>query len=189
MPCWHSQPCHFAAVAGSHIDNDTENDTENDIENDIDNDIDRAAMTAAPKPVVLRQTRQRTAVAELLDGLEEFKSAQELHLMLRRSGEQIGLTTVYRSLQSLADASEIDLLVSDDGETRYRKCSTTHHHHLVCRDCGSTVEIAGPAVESWADTLAAEHGFTEVSHTLEIFGRCRRCSHPRGGAGLGTAPP
>ena len=88
----------------------------------------------------------------------------------------MGLTTVYRSLQSLAEAGEVDLLVNDDGESVYRRCSSEHHHHLVCRDCGRTIEIAGPAVERWANATAREHGFSDVSHTLEIFGRCSSCS-------------
>lgn len=132
-------------------------------------------MSSAQIPAV-RQTRQRTAVRDLLDGLQEFKSAQQLHDLLRANGTQVGLTTVYRSLQSLADAGEVDLLVNDDGESVYRRCSSEHHHHLVCRDCGRTIEIAGPAVERWANATAREHGFSDVSHTLEIFGRCSDCS-------------
>ncbi|CAB4875549.1 MAG: transcriptional repressor [Actinobacteria bacterium] len=127
-------------------------------------------------PAPVRQTRQRTAVSDALDELQEFKSAQELHEILRRRGNQIGLTTVYRSLQALVEAGVVDLLVNDDGETIYRKCGASHHHHLVCRDCGATVEVTGPAVESWADAMAREHGFTDVSHTLEIFGQCPRCA-------------
>ena len=57
-----------------------------------------------------------------------------------------------------------------------RLCGLSHHHHLVCRGCGKTVEVAGPAVESWADKVAAEHGFTDVGHTLEIFGSCAECA-------------
>jgi len=133
-------------------------------------------MTPNAKPIIQRQTRQRTAVSALLDGLDEFKSAQELHDILRHRGEPIGLTTVYRSLQTLAESGEVDCLVADDGETRYRKCGAAHHHHLVCRKCGATVEIAGPAVEKWADAMAAEHGYTAVSHTLEIFGLCQTCT-------------
>jgi Fur family transcriptional regulator, ferric uptake regulator len=131
-------------------------------------------VTPAGTPV--RQTRQRTAVRQALDGLDEFKSAQQLHDLLRERGQSVGLTTVYRCLQSLADAGEVDLLVNDDGETVYRQCSAEHHHHLVCRSCGATVEIAGPDVEAWADRVAQEHGFSEVSHTMEVFGMCPDCS-------------
>lgn len=123
-----------------------------------------------------RSTRQRAAVAAALDEVDDFRSAQQIHELLRSRGEQVGLTTVYRSLQLLADAHEVDVLRRADGEAVYRRCSTGHHHHLVCRTCGRTVEVEGPAVERWADRVAAEHGFAEVSHTLEIFGTCPACA-------------
>lgn len=123
----------------------------------------------------LRATRQRAAIAKLLDQLDEFRSAQELHEELRSRGEAIGLTTVYRTLQSLSDAGELDVLRTASGEAMYRHCSSHHHHHLVCRHCGRTVEVEGPAVESWASRIAADHGFAEISHTMEIFGTCEDC--------------
>ncbi|MET8351905.1 MULTISPECIES: Fur family transcriptional regulator [unclassified Micromonospora] len=125
----------------------------------------------------VRNTRQRSAVSALLAEMEGFHSAQDLHAMLRQRGERVGLTTVYRTLQGLADAGEIDVMRPPGGEHLYRRCSEGHHHHLVCRACGNTVEVAGPAVESWADRVAAQHGYADVSHTLEIFGTCPACAH------------
>jgi Fur family transcriptional regulator, ferric uptake regulator len=132
--------------------------------------------TAGP-PVRGRSTRQRAAVAAALGEAEEFRSAQELHDMLKHRGDSVGLTTVYRTLQSLADAGEVDVLRTDDGESVYRRCSTDdHHHHLVCRHCGKAVEVEGPAVEKWADAIATEYGFVDVGHTIEIFGTCGVCA-------------
>ncbi|RVW04871.1 Fur family transcriptional regulator [Rhodococcus spongiicola] len=126
--------------------------------------------------VGVRATKQRSAISALLDEISEFRSAQELHDELRKRGEGIGLTTVYRTLQALAEAGTVDVLRTDTGESVYRRCSSGHHHHLVCRGCGFTVEVDGPAVEQWADTIAEKNGFTDVSHTVEIFGTCRECS-------------
>lgn len=123
----------------------------------------------------VRSTRQRSAISALLDEIDEFRSAQDLHDELRRRGDNIGLTTVYRTLQTLADAGTIDVLRTDTGESVYRRCSSGHHHHLVCRNCGYTVEVEGPTVEKWAETVADSHGFANVSHTVEIFGTCRDC--------------
>jgi Fur family ferric uptake transcriptional regulator len=124
-----------------------------------------------------RSTRQRAAVAAALAEMDEFRSAQELHDMLKHRGDSVGLTTVYRTLQSLADAGEVDVLRTSDGEAVYRRCSTEdHHHHLVCRTCGKAVEVEGPAVERWADAIAKEHGFVDIGHTLEIFGTCGDCA-------------
>ena len=126
-----------------------------------------------------RPTRQRAAVAAALADSEEFRSAQELHALLRESGEKVGLATVYRNLQAMAADGEIDMLRTDDGEAVYRRCSTGHHHHLVCRSCGRTVEVEGPEVERWAGRVSAVHGFTEVQHTLEIVGTCGDCARAR----------
>lgn len=133
-----------------------------------------AALPPSPRP---RTTRQRTAVAELLARVDGFRSAQELHDLLRRDGASVGLTTVYRHLQALVDAGEVDVLRPGDGEAVYRRCGTdVHHHHLVCRTCGSSVEIDGPEVELWLLRVASAHGFREVTHSLELFGTCASCA-------------
>jgi Fur family ferric uptake transcriptional regulator len=121
-------------------------------------------------------TRQQAAVADALGGADDFTSAQDLHARLRAAGHKVGLATVYRALQTLADQDEVDVLRTDDGESVYRRCSTgAHHHHLVCRSCGRTVEVEGPTVERWADAVSAQYGFRNVTHTLEIFGTCSDC--------------
>ena len=122
-----------------------------------------------------RPTRQRRAIATVMETFDDFRSAQEIHGLLSEQGERVGLSTVYRALQALADADEIDSLRTESGESIYRRCSATHHHHLVCRNCGATVEVEGPVVEKWTRSVAAAHGYSDVSHTLEIFGTCNSC--------------
>lgn len=134
---------------------------------------------AAPVLTGVRPTRQRLAVAEVLATFDDFRSAQEIHALLGRRGENVGLATVYRTLQKLADSGEVDVLRTEEGEAAYRRCSDTHHHHLVCRTCGATVEVEGPAVERWTKAIAAEHGYADISHTLEIFGTCPNCAKAR----------
>ncbi len=122
-------------------------------------------------------TKQRAAIAELLEATDDFKSAQQLHDLLRERGETAGLATVYRTLQNLADAGELDVLRTGDGEALYRRCERTeHHHHLVCRSCGKTVEIDGPTVEDWARKVGHSFGFSQIEHTIELFGTCSECS-------------
>jgi Fur family ferric uptake transcriptional regulator len=124
-----------------------------------------------------RSTRQKRALSSVIDESQEFRSAQELHEALRSRGEQVGLTTVYNQLRSLAESGLVDTLRSPDGETLYRRCDTSgHHHHLLCRVCGRTVEVAGSAVERWAEKVAAEAGFVDVSHTIEVVGTCPTCA-------------
>lgn len=133
-------------------------------------------MSDAAPPSPPRATRQRAAVSAILASVDDFRSAQELHDLLRQRGDAVGLTTVYRTLQSLSDAGEIDVLRTDDGESIYRRCSTGHHHHLVCRRCGKAVEVEDSQVERWADAVAALHGFVDVQHTVEVFGVCASCT-------------
>ncbi|GAA2729594.1 transcriptional repressor [Cellulomonas aerilata] len=130
-----------------------------------------------------RMTRQRAAVAQALEGSSDFRSAQQLHESLRASGDGIGLATVYRTLQQLADGGEVDVLRTADGESVYRRCARReHHHHLVCRSCGRAVEIDGPGVEEWAARIGAAQGFADVEHTVELSGTCARCREAVGPA-------
>ncbi len=123
-----------------------------------------------------RNTWQREAVREALGESEGFVSAQALHSHLRDSGSPIGLATVYRALADLATQGEADSL-QQEGESLFRACTPgSHHHHLICRNCGLTVEIEADAVEEWARNVAAEHGFTQPNHIVDVFGLCAECS-------------
>lgn len=128
-----------------------------------------------------RSTRQGAAIDAVLSDADGFLTAQALHDELRGRGDAVGLTTVYRHLKRLAEDGAVDVVVRPDGEAAYRRCGPSasgepdeHHHHLVCRICGFSVEIEGPEVEVWAQRVAADAGFADVSHTLEIFGNCGR---------------
>ncbi len=125
----------------------------------------------------VRGTRQAEALSAALDSLSGFCSAQQIHAELRRHGESIGLTTVYRHLQVLSEDGRVDTIRDPGGETLYRRCrSNAHHHHLTCRVCGRSVEVEGRAVERWAEQVANEAGFAEVDHTVELFGVCPDCA-------------
>jgi len=127
-----------------------------------------------------RVTRQRTALRELLDELDEFRSAQQLHAQLLARGAGVGLATVYRTLGSMAQAGEVDVLRTEQGESLYLRCAPlaarTHHHHLVCRVCGRTVDVAGPNLEEYVDGIGRGQGFVDVEHTLELHGTCAACA-------------
>ncbi|GAA4605444.1 transcriptional repressor [Actinoallomurus liliacearum] len=134
-------------------------------------------QAAAGRGTRVRGTRQAEALGQVLAGLPGFRSAQDIHAELRHRGERIGLTTVYRQLQVLTENGTVDTLRDENGETLYRRCATsTHHHHVTCRACGRSVEVEGPAIEHWAERVATEAGFTDVDHTLEIFGLCPDCA-------------
>jgi Fur family ferric uptake transcriptional regulator len=123
-----------------------------------------------------RNTWQKTAVLEQLSNTAEFVSAQELHQKISQSGKKLGLTTVYRALTEMVEQGMADSLSISDGEMRYRICTPEHHHHLICRVCGKTVEFDMPGFEQLALEVAKANGFTELSHEIELFGVCAGCS-------------
>ncbi|WP_040312777.1 Fur family transcriptional regulator [Gleimia coleocanis] len=123
-----------------------------------------------------RLTKQRQAVIDALADCNDFRSAQRIHEDLMKSSAKIGLATVYRNLRSLAEEKEVDVLMSPDGEALYRRCEQgEHHHHLVCRKCLRSEEIEATAVENWVHGLGEEYGFTQLEHSIEVFGICSHC--------------
>lgn len=124
-----------------------------------------------------RNTWQRERVREALSDAQGFVSAQSLHARLREENTGIGLATVYRALAGLAAEGNADSLQSPEGENLYRACTTSgHHHHLICRSCGLTIEIEASEVEQWAQRTAAAAGFSEAEHIVDIFGLCTPCA-------------
>ena len=127
-----------------------------------------------------RNTSQRTVIRQLLAGTDEFVSAQDLHASLRSAGSTVGLATVYRALQDLATGGDLDVVRNENGEVLYRQCEQpAHHHHLVCRICGLTQEVAAPGVENWARAVAEQYGYVELDHQVELFGVCGTCAAKR----------
>jgi Fur family ferric uptake transcriptional regulator len=138
-------------------------------------------MSEPPRPSGRpRQTRQGAAVNDALGGADGFRTAQQIFDDVRTRGSSIGLTTVYRHLNLLAELGRVDVVHREDGEAQFRLCGTgvadphseSHHHHVVCRVCGRSEQVSGPEVELWAERVAAAAGYTDVSHTVEVFGLC-----------------
>jgi len=132
-------------------------------------------MTTNSSEPARRQTWQKDAVLHALGKAQGFVSAQQLHKQLTQHGSVIGLATVYRTLNSLVADGLADSLVNA-GESLFRDCSKDHHHHLICNGCGIAVEIEAEQAEAWASKVAKDNGFTQVTHTIDIFGLCSACS-------------
>lgn len=121
-----------------------------------------------------RNTKQKELIHDALKANDEFISAQDLHRKLEDEGVKVGLATVYRQLNALAEAGEADT-VRLEGQQLFRLCGDDgHHHHLVCTNCGKTVEIESPS-ETWLRGISEKYGFTIERHTLEVFGLCPDC--------------
>jgi Fur family transcriptional regulator, ferric uptake regulator len=135
-----------------------------------------------PSSARTRATAQGSAVRDALVEQNGFRSAQEVYARLRTEGNSVGLSTGYRHLQAMADEGVVDVIHTAEGETTYRYCGESgrsHHHHLVCRECGRAEEIEGRGIERWAENVAEKYGFTEVDHTVEVFGVCGACATAR----------
>lgn len=131
-------------------------------------------MTSTETPSAgMRHTRQRSLVASVLDATDQWLTAQQVHHRLVERGQPVGLATVYRTLTAMAEAGEIDAIHTM--EWSYRRCSREHHHHLTCRRCGRTVEVAAPPLEDWANQVAAANGYSDIGHVIELSGVCPSC--------------
>ena len=132
------------------------------------------------KPAEARNTSQRRIIKATMEELGDFISAQDLHLTLANRKEQVSLATTYRVLQSLDNAGELDSVKGVEGETLYRHCrGKDHHHHLLCRRCGTAIELEAPALEDWALAMGKQHGFSELEHVVEVTGYCPDCTLAR----------
>jgi Fur family transcriptional regulator, ferric uptake regulator len=103
------------------------------------------------------------------------RSRPKLYAELRAAREPVGLTTVYRTLTSLADAGFLDTFLRE-GEQAFRLCSDEHHHHLVCEVCNRVEELESDLVDEWVRGVAGRHGFAVTGHRADIFGICSSCS-------------
>jgi Fur family transcriptional regulator, ferric uptake regulator len=135
-------------------------------------------MPAPPRLRRNRMTAQQRAVLDLLHGSDRFRSAQQLHLDLRqRQGSRIGLTTVYRILRAFEDMKITEAQRAEDGETLYRLRSTAgHRHYLLCRLCGRAVGFTAGEIEHITSQLAEQHRYADVTHQIDFYGTCPRCT-------------
>ena len=123
-----------------------------------------------------RNTAQRRVVIGVLGRVQGFVSAQDLHELIIKDGGQISLATVYTQLRKLVDSKDVDIVMTDRGESLYRRCVVdVHHHHLACRNCGATVEVDAPQLEKWASEIANKNGFKDLRHVIELNGICQKC--------------
>lgn len=132
-------------------------------------------MDSVLREAGLRVTRQRLAVLDALKDRTEALSAQDVYHEFRQRGESIGLSTVYRALESLQDAGLLDA-IDREGEQAFRYCSTGHHHHLICISCNEVEELKGTIVEEWVERVSEVHDFDVTGHRADIYGRCASCS-------------
>jgi len=133
--------------------------------------IDLAALEAAG----YRLTGPRRVVAELIAAREGHFSAADLidDARIRRLG--IGRATIFRSLDLMTELGVLERLDLPSGEHAYVPCEPTHHHHIVCAECGRVTEIDDHGLAAAVEEIERATGWQVESHRLELYGRCPRC--------------
>lgn len=124
----------------------------------------------------IRVTGQRVTVLDAMLHEPNDVTAQVLHDRLHAHHPTLGIATVYRTLNALADAGVLDRLHHAHGSTCFRYCGPGHHHHLTCRQCHAVVELRECELGAWAAEIGARHGFTGVQHAVELEGTCEACA-------------
>ncbi|CUH94123.1 hypothetical protein P22_0185 [Propionispora sp. 2/2-37] len=125
-------------------------------------------------------TAQRQIVLQaFLDHQDEHLSAEDVHNILRNQSSEIGLATVYRTLELLSDLGVLQKMNFGDGRSRYEinEASTTrhHHHHLICLACGKVKEFEDDLLETLENAVARKSNFKIVDHQLKFYGYCQEC--------------
>ncbi len=128
------------------------------------------------KKVGLKQTGPRDTILRTFIETREHLSTEELARLVRRRDPRIGYTTVYRTLKLLAEcglASEVEF---HDGIARFEhQYNRRSHHHMVCTECGSSVEFFSPEIERVEEEVGRKHRYTTTRHTFQIYGICEPC--------------
>ncbi len=134
-------------------------------------------MPSPPEPRWRRSTAKQRTVLEVLREQENFRSAQQLYLDIRRHRQlRIGLTSVYRILRTLAADRIAETQRAEDGEILYRlRTGAGHRHYLVCRRCGRAEGFTPVDIEEHTRRLSRQHHYTDVSHYVDLYGVCPRC--------------
>ncbi len=121
-------------------------------------------------------TRPRELIASILQREPRFLSAAEIHERLIRTGGQVSLSTVYRTLDRLRTKGDVTERTDPEGEATFMLCEPArHHHHAICAECGRVDDVDCTAMEQFAESLRVLHGFELDGHAMEFFGRCRDC--------------
>jgi Fur family ferric uptake transcriptional regulator len=128
------------------------------------------------KRVGLKQTEQRDTILLTFLETHEHLSTEQLHQLVRKRDPRIGFTTVYRTLKLLAECGLASEVAFHDGIARYEhQHNRRSHHHMVCTDCGGSVEFFSPEVDRLEQEIGRKHHYETTRHTFQIYGLCEEC--------------
>ncbi|MGB4661167.1 MAG: Fur family transcriptional regulator [Mobilitalea sp.] len=130
----------------------------------------------------LKVTTQRVAILEVLNSRPgKHMTAEEIYDYVKKKYPEIGIATVYRTIQMLSELNLIDKLNLDDGYVRYEiskksgEHASHHHHHLICLDCGTIYAFQDDLLETLENRINETMGFEVVNHEVKLYGHCKKC--------------
>lgn len=126
-------------------------------------------------------TKQRKAILKvIINNPDEHLSCDGIHQIVIKESPDLGIATVYRTLQLFEKLDIVYRLNFDDGRSRYELAPGTEshqHHHLICMDCGKVIEVKLDLLEYLEESIEREEEFSIVDHNLEFYGYCRECKN------------
>ncbi len=132
------------------------------------------------KRVGLKQTGQRDLILRAFLDTREHLSTDELYRLVKKKDSAIGFTTVYRTMKLLVECGLASEVVFNDGVTRYEaQYGRRNHHHMVCTECGSSVEFFSPEIEVIEQEIGRKHHYLTTRHSFQIYGICEGCQKSR----------
>jgi Fur family transcriptional regulator, ferric uptake regulator len=128
------------------------------------------------KKIGLKHTEQRDTILRTFLETREHLSTDELYRLVKQKDAGIGVTTVYRTLKLLAECGLASAVAFHDGIARYEhQFNRRSHHHMVCVECGSSVEFFSPEVDRLETEIGRRHHYLTTRHTFQIYGICEPC--------------
>lgn len=131
----------------------------------------------------LKVTSQRIMILEaLIDRPDKHLTAEEIFELVRKDNPDIGLATVYRTIQLLSELNLIDKLNLGDGQVRYeigqldKDNNIHHHHHLICLNCDKILTFEDDLLDQLESTIEEKMDFRVVDHEVKLFGYCSECA-------------
>lgn len=138
-------------------------------------DTEAGALVASVARAGHRLTATRRTVADLISARAGHFTAADLLADARRTRLRLGRATVFRNLELFTELGALERLDLPSGEHAYIACEPYHHHHVVCRSCGRSVEVEDSGLQSVVAEIARSTGYVIDSHRLELFGLCPGC--------------
>ena len=133
--------------------------------------------------VGLKHTEQRDTILRAFLDTREHLSTDELYQLVKKRDAKIGYTTVYRTLKLLAECGLASEVAFHDGVARFEhQYNRRSHHHMVCTECGSSVEFFSPEVEQLEREIGRKHQYLTTRHTFQIYGLCEECQKKNAGS-------